>query len=274
MGGSSSQKLPPPPPSLTGAGGSGQGQAVDDEITYFQAIPWCAHHLNNPSSFPSSSSSSFPPSSLIITPVWSRQKQPPLSPLPPTCTPTATSPDSSANENENDEQQFDDALFSTTLRTRDTIPAFVCFYPGPDEDRRAYLPRLRALVGLGALVAGYGGLSHGGVVAAVLDETLSLLAPAARWGAWKKSNRGRGGGGGSGGSSGSQGSEQGLASVMTAYLNVRYHRPVRVPAAYLVTARLVRRDGRKVFVAGEMEDGGGAVVASAEALFVEAREKL
>lgn len=258
-------KLPPPPPSLTGAGGSGQGQAVDDEIAYFQSIPWCAHHLNNPSSFPSSSSS--PPSSLIITPVWSRQQPKPSLSL---------NPEDHLHSNENQDEQFDDALFSTTLRTRDTIPAFVCFYPGPAEDRRAYLPRLRALVGLGALVAGYGGLSHGGVVAAVLDETLSLLAPAARWGAWKKSNRGGGGSGsgGSGGSSGSQGSEQGLASVMTAYLNVRYHRPVRVPAAYLVTARLVRRDGRKVFVAGEMEDGGGAVVASAEALFVEAREKL
>lgn len=257
MKGASSQKLPPPPPSLTSA----DGQApVDDEIAYFQSIPWCAQHLNNPSSFPSSSSSSSPPSSLIITPVWSRQQ-----PKPP-----ATNPDEHDHVHPNDEQ-FDDALFSTTLRTRDTIPAFVCFYPGPDEDRRAYLPRLGALVGLGALVAGYGGLSHGGVVAAVLDETLSLLAPAARWGAWKNRSGG-GGGSGSGGSSGSQGS--GLATVMTAYLNVRYHRPVRVPAAYLVTARLVRRDGRKVFVAGEMEDGGGAVVASAEALFVEAREKL
>lgn len=197
----------------------------DEEVAYFRSIPWCAKHLT-----PSSSSSSS--SELVVTPVWSRRPKLPHS--------------------------FDDALFSATLRTRDTIRAFVCFYPGP-EDRGAYLPRLRALVGLGDLVAGYAGVSHGGVVATVLDETLSLLAPAARWDAWLLPPREGG---------------RGLVGVVTAYLNIQYLRPVAVPGDYLVTVWLVKKEGRKVFVAGKMEDEGGVAVASAEALFIESREKL
>lgn len=210
-------------PNNMGSSSSQKGQgAIDDEAAYFQAIPWCAKHLTTTSS---------PPAELIITPVWSRQPKLPHS--------------------------FNDALFSATLRTRDTIRAFVCFYPGP-EDRRAYLPRLRALVALGDLVAGYGGLSHGGVVATVLDETLSLLAPAARWNSWLTPQEGG----------------LGLTGVVTAYLNIKYVRPVTVPGTYLVTVWLVKKEGRKVFVEGKMEDEGGVTVASAEALFIESRGKL
>lgn len=163
---------------------------------------------------------------LIITPVFSRKPKP----------------------------NFDDALFSTTLNTHDTIPAFICFYPGP-EDRRAYLPQLQALVSLGNQIAGYGGVAHGGIVATVFDELLSLLAPAARWEGWWRG-------------------EEGLVGVVTAYLHTRYVRKVTVPGTYLVTVRLVRKEGRKVFVEGKMEDEKGVTVASAEALFIEAMAKL
>lgn len=219
MGGSSS---PSPPPS-----GVGQ-QKVDDEIAHFQSIPWCAKYL---SSAAASISASSPSSSLFITRVFSREPPPPHAPQ-------------------------EDAFFNTTLQTPDTIPAFVCFYPGP-EDRRAYLPRLQAFVTLGPMIAGYAGVSHGGVVASVLDEALSLLAPGTRWRGSKSEEESRQ-----------------VAGVVTAYLTTRYVRRVKVPGTYLVTVWLVRKEGRKVFVEGVMEDEDGVKVASAEALFIELREKL
>lgn len=163
-------------------------------------------------------------SDLIIAPVFSRQPKP----------------------------HYDDALFSVTLKTRDTIPGFICFYPGP-EDRKAYLPRLQAFVSLGNMIAGYGGVSHGGILATIFDEALSLLAPGARWQGWK---------------------QEGIATVVTAYLTTRYLKRVEIPGTYLVTVWLAKKEGRKINVEGRMEDEHGVAVASAEALFVEIKERL
>lgn len=146
---------------------------------------------------------------------------------------------------------YEDALFSQTLKTPDTVSAFVCFYPRPADERKT-LPELKALVTLGNLVAGYGGISHGGVVASLLDETLSFIHPGSRWRAYK----------------------DGVAPVVTAYLTTKYLRPVKLPGTYLITVWLAKRDGRKIFVEGVMEDEHGEKVARADALFVETREKL
>lgn len=224
--------------------------AVKDEIAYFQAIPWCAKHLaaaaaaasSTPSSPSENKNNNNNNNNLIIAPVYSRTPKP---------------------------NTMDDALLSTTLNTNDTIPAFICFYPTPPvaDPRRAYLPALQALITLGPLVAGYSGLAHGGLLATVFDEVLSLLAPGARWGAgWREAaeaeaeaeREGKGEG------------EGALAGVVTAYLHTRYLRPVAVPGTYLVSVRLARREGRKMFVEGRMEDERGVMVVSAEALFIEA----
>lgn len=146
---------------------------------------------------------------------------------------------------------LEDALLSQTLKTNDTIAAFVCFYPQP-RDELTNLPEVKALVTLGGLVSGYPGLSHGGIVATVLDETLSFISPGSRWREYKK----------------------GAPEVVTAYLNTRYLMPVSVPGTYLVRVWLVRAEGRKVFVEGCIENAQGERVAEADALFVEARQKL
>lgn len=192
------------------------GRGIDD-IAYFQSIPWCAAHL-------AAATAASPDGTLVLVPVFSRAPKP----------------------------NYDDALLSTTLKTPDTIPAFVCFYPGP-EDRAAYLPQVQVLVSLGALVAGFGGMSHGGIIATVFDEALSLLMPGARWVGWKK---------------------PGVVGGVTAYLHTHYLKRVAVPGTYLVTVRLVKKEGRKVFVEGFMEDKHGAKLARAEALFIEMKEKL
>lgn len=105
---------------------------------------------------------------------------------------------------------------------------------------------------LGNRVAGYGGVLHGGIVATLFDEVLSLVAPGSRWKGWK----------------------EGLAPVVTAYLTTTYLKQVRLPGTYLITVWVKKKEGRKIFVEGSMEDEGGVKVAGAEALFIEVREKL
>lgn len=98
----------------------------EDEIKHFKAIPWCAKHLDVPN--------------LNILPVFS-----------------SLCHDADAGE---------DALMSRTLHTPDTIPAFVLFYPRP-QDETVPVPEVKALFTLGALVGGYPGIAHGGIAATV-----------------------------------------------------------------------------------------------------------
>lgn len=148
--------------------------------------------------------------------------------------------------------QFEDSFFSQTIKTRDTVPALVCFYPRPNDERNDLLPELKTLAALGSLVNGYTGICHGGVVASIFDEILSLIHPGSRWRAYKT----------------------GVQSVVTAYLNTTYLKPVKTPGTYLFTVRLNRAEGRKIFVEGIMEDEHGQKLARAEAMFIETREKL
>lgn len=147
---------------------------------------------------------------------------------------------------------LEDTFFAQTLKTPDTIRAFVCFYPKPEVEV-GLLPRVQALVSLGDLVNGYGGIAHGGVQACVFDEVLSLIHPGSRWARHQGRTK---------------------ASAFTAYLNTTYLKPVATPGDYLVTVWLTKEDGRKIFVEGVLENEKGEKLARAEALFVETKEKL
>jgi len=56
---------------------------------------------------------------------------------------------------------------------------------------------------------------------------------------------------------------------MTASLKVDYKSPVRTPGVVLGRGKLVRREGRKLWGEGTVEDGEGHVLAVAEGLFLE-----
>lgn len=148
--------------------------------------------------------------------------------------------------------QFRELLFCETLKTHNTIAAFVCVYPQP-ESELGFLPELKALVTLGELLCGYPGVCHGGLVATLLDETLTFLGPRHRF---------------------AQHRAKVAHDLLTAYLHTDYLRPVKVPGTYLITGRLTKREGRKVFMEGAIEDENGQKVAKAEGMFVELREKI
>ncbi|KAK0629541.1 HotDog domain-containing protein [Bombardia bombarda] len=146
--------------------------------------------------------------------------------------------------------QYEDALLSQTLNRKGAIPAFVTFYTKPAE-ARDLVREVKAFLSLGPMVNGWAGICHGGIAMTILDEVMGQL-PAV--------NKLRGN----------------LPDIplMTAYLNTTFVRPVRTPTTIMVTARLLKVEGRKQFADAVIEDEKGEVLAKAEALFVMLKAKL
>lgn len=226
-------------------------RAAAAEIAYFRAIPWCAALLSPPNQQQQQQHQPRQQPVIVVDQSRSRRLKP----------------------------DHQDTLISRTLNSPDAIPAYVTFYTPPPTptasgspaDPRPPPPALvrevHALVALGHMVNGFDGVCHGGLVATLLDEVMGQVFAANRErGALPRLGPGPAAG----------------APAMTAYLHTTYLRPVRTgraggPAAVvLVTARLVRRDGRKFWMEGEVrgEEEGRVLLARAEALFVMLREKL
>ncbi|MCJ1304953.1 hypothetical protein MMC08_007766 [Hypocenomyce scalaris] len=152
----------------------------------------------------------------------------------------------------------EDSFFAETLQTDKTVRACLSLYciPSPPSCDSAPSPRIqevRTLISLGSGVNGYPRIAHGGFVATLLDEGMGILMEA---------NKDKG-----------SGRDNGNA-IVTAFLNVKYRRPVPTPGIVLVTAKYTKVMPRKQFMRASVEDGEGTVYAEAEALFVEIREKL
>ncbi|KAK0755046.1 HotDog domain-containing protein [Schizothecium vesticola] len=153
----------------------------------------------------------------------------------------------------------EEALMATTLNSPRTISAFVLFYEPPPPTTTGtpgMLTSLSALLTLGPLLNGWRGLCHGGAIMTVLDEVLGQI-PALNRASGALPDR----------------------TTLTAYLNTRFEAPVRTDEdvggkTVVVRARLTRREGRKMWIEGAMEEEGGRVLARAEALFVQIKEKL
>lgn len=55
---------------------------------------------------------------------------------------------------------------------------------------------------------------------------------------------------------------------MTAYLKVDYKKPVRTPGIVLTRGVVVKKEGKKLWLRGTVEDGEGGILATGEALFI------
>ena len=200
---------------------------TDQQIAFFQAIPWCAAHL--------SGSTPHTPVVIGLSLTQRRRKAP------------------------------KDVFFSHTLNAPGALIALLNFYsprPAPIADPKGPLgpepliTRIRAFAALGPMLGGWKGVCHGGVVGTLMDETMAQLFVANQ--------------------------DHGLlpdVPAMTVYLNTRFMKPARTgtvedPAVVMVTVRVVKREGRKFFLEADMQDGEGAVLARAEALFVTPRSML
>lgn len=105
------------------------------------------------------------------------------------------------------------------------------------------------IIALGAEVAGHPRITHGGLTAAIIDETTGALV--------------------------FQGKDAGFLgpnAAFTAHLEVDYRRPLPVDVEVICTASLEEVQGRKIWVRAVMRDRpGGAPYAEGKALYISTR---
>ncbi|MCJ1316198.1 hypothetical protein MMC15_001518 [Xylographa vitiligo] len=137
----------------------------------------------------------------------------------------------------------EDALFAKTLKTDDTIRAWLALFRQP-APRATKIEEVYTIVSLGYGLNGYPHVCHGGIVATIMDEVMSTLLSV------NKSRNGLSGG------------------AVTASLNVNFLKPVWTPQVVLITATFGETKGRKLYLKSTVRDNGGIVLAKAEALFM------
>lgn len=125
-----------------------------------------------------------------------------------------------------------------------------CFGCGPANPGglhlEFFLAEDQSVVSLPAIAADYEGppgYVHGGVIATLLDETMSKAVRA------------------------------GGHIAMTRHLEVDYQRPVPSGAPIRLEGRLVRSEGRKLWVVARVLDAKGSVLAEGKGLFIEVRPR-
>ncbi|KDD75612.1 hypothetical protein H632_c592p0, partial [Helicosporidium sp. ATCC 50920] len=107
-----------------------------------------------------------------------------------------------------------------------------------------------SLLALGSEVAGHPRITHGGLTAAILDETTGMLVYEGKRAGWL-----------------------GPGQAFTARLEVDYRRPLPVDVEVVCTASLLETQGRKIWVRTEMRDRpGGEIYAEGKALFVSVKQ--
>ncbi len=153
----------------------------------------------------------------------------------------------------------EDSFFAETLQTDRTVRGCLVQHTAAEPSSNPPIQEVRLLLDLGSGVNGYPHTAHGGFVATLLDEVVGvLLTVNTRF--LKEQDK-------------NPDTATGINSF-TASLNVRYHKPVPTPGVVLGRAGVLRAEGRKKWLWAAVEDGRGEVLASAEALFIEARPRL
>ena len=132
-------------------------------------------------------------------------------------------------------------LFSETLKTETTIRAWQILQ-AKHADPSNLSPALFLLMSLGSGLEGYKGILHGGMMGAVMDQVTSMCAVFTAG-----------------------------PKVVTADLNLTYKKSVSLPSVVLCSAKATRREGRKLWVQGTIEDGTGTIFCQADAVFVTER---
>ena len=142
---------------------------------------------------------------------------------------------------------LEDNFTAKTLATAETIPGWQAFYrksgsTAHDTDHPS-LGEVCVLLAVQSGTDGHPHIAHGGLVATLLDEVMTLLARFHT----------------SPGTSG-----------YTAFIRVDYKNPVTTPCIILARALLESRSqGKKAWLRGSLEDGQGRILATAETLVLE-----
>ncbi|KAL2870344.1 PaaI family thioesterase [Aspergillus lucknowensis] len=152
----------------------------------------------------------------------------------------------------------EDSLYSTTINSPSTISATLTQYRRAPPSRKPLSPsaiptdELRIFVTLGSDLNGYPGVLHGGMVATLLDEAMGYIL-----------------------SLNITTGEFGQVGPVTAYLNIKFVRPVITPGTVVVSGKIAEvKDNKKWKINGDIRDKDGTVLAEAECLYIQTRSKL
>ena len=129
-------------------------------------------------------------------------------------------------------------LFSATFKTDTTVRAWQSLR-AKHTDPPNISPAFFLLLSLGSGLEGYRGTLHGGVSGVIMDQATSMCAiltagPRAK----------------------------------TAEMTLRYRKSVPLPSVVLCRTVAAKREGRKIWVRGTLEDGTGAAYCEADVLFI------
>ncbi|KAK7535188.1 HotDog domain-containing protein [Phyllosticta citribraziliensis] len=150
----------------------------------------------------------------------------------------------------------EDSFIAETLQSQRTVRAWITQHRVPGDYPSCPIREARSFLQLGDGVCGFPGVCHGGMIATLLDEVTGVLLTA---NAKEVDNR--------------AGTSVGL-TAFTAYLNVSYKKPLPAPGFALAVAKIKKIEGRKIYISSSLEDGLGAVFATAEIMFIETLAKL
>lgn len=140
--------------------------------------------------------------------------------------------------------EIDNALYSQTLWSDQTIRAYQSFYKASAPGKSG--GEVRILLSIGTGLDSLKGICHGGILTLLMDDAMQELA-----------------------------SRDSASSNLTATIKSAFHKPLRTPAVVLCRAWKDEGSvGRKSWVKGQVEDGEGNVFASAEGLFIKLKENL
>jgi acyl-coenzyme A thioesterase PaaI-like protein len=157
-----------------------------------------------------------------------------------------------------------DKFFNKTINSNDTIPRVLALmrkeYPlkpqstGNEDREQPQVPEEPHFVVFFQLepgVNGYVNTAHGGVLAALLDETMGLCAEIYRV---------------------FVSSEQ--VHLLTAKLEVSYHSPLPTPGLIVIKTWVKRKEGRKWFLEAHILDHEGSLKATAKSVYVRLQSPL
>ncbi|KAI1210886.1 HotDog domain-containing protein [Annulohypoxylon truncatum] len=224
-------------------------QPVPDPLAHFNAIPWCAALLSDPSNvkvavpdrrpLPNGEASFVhkvmtSPTTVRACVTFIRMVKPPKSKSPPTSAPP--SPHSSSSSSK-------DALEAGAAKEeKPSAPPFVLSGGGREngEDPRNPFLLLHALAELGVDCQSFPGIMHGGLYGVLLDEVMGTAA-----------------------------NSQTANGAYTVRFTTNFRRAVRTPQIVLIRGRVVRKEGRKIHVRGTIEDKDGNVMAEGDGLWLD-----
>ncbi|KAK2612468.1 hypothetical protein QQS21_001572 [Conoideocrella luteorostrata] len=156
----------------------------------------------------------------------------------------------------------EDSFIAETLATGNTISAWQSFYKvlrplssrpladTPSVDQTSGSPvagELVSLLALGRGINGHSNVAHGGLVATILDDTMGMVVTLHR--------------------------SPGMSGY-TAFLNMKFRKPLATPSIVLCRTWLERSGGRKLWLRGTIEDGEGGLFAEAESLWIEIEKRV